>query len=70
MLGWGQYEERECVKWEMVGKRGGQQTAGGCVKRETVLVGRMCEEGYGVRRNTVLRGKLCEERDSVRSEST
>ena len=40
------------------------------MKRETVLVGRMCEEGYGVRRNTVLRGKLCEERYSVRSEST
>ena len=54
----------------MVGKRVGQQTAGVCVKRETVLVGRMCEEGYGVRRNTVLRGKLCKERDSVRSEST
>ena len=35
-----------------------------------MLVGRMCEEGYGVTRNTVLRGKLCEERDSVRSEST
>ena len=60
VLGWGLYEERDCVKWEMVGNRVGQQTAGGCEKRETVLVWRMCEEGYGVRRNTVLRGKLCE----------
>lgn len=40
------------------------------MKRETVLVGRLCEEGDCLRRNTVLRGKLCEERDSVKSEST